>query len=422
MKKVKFISFLCAACLLMTIFIGCNNQANKSSDKANPNSSLTLFHYSAEYSEEFNNVAKSFNEKNADVNLICEVVTSDYNAVLKSKDAAGKLPDIFMASTAGEPALKPYIDAKKIVDVSNLKVIKQLPEEVRQSITFSDGKIYLIPITNSVRGIIYNKELFKKAGISSVPKTLTELKNAVELLKKANITPFGLAGKDGWTLGSNMFQPGQELMSSKEWLAKRWEGKAKFKDNALPVFDFIDIVKNNAQPNVMDTDYMTTIGLFAEEQVAMLVQGNFALPEIYKLNPDMKSKVGFFAIPYTDDASKTKLYLDTNNYAVVSSNANLEAVDRFFDFLINGEGKKLFYDELKAINPYGITYEADAALEDIFNYIQSGNVIANYQYNNMPEGMWQINASALQEYISGKTNREQTLELIDKGWNDLAKK
>lgn len=409
--------------LSLFVFSGCGrNGAQTTPSQTDKKVTLNYFHYSATDVAGLDPAAKEFTVENPNIEVRNEMISTDYNTVLKAKDAAGKLPDIFEASTAGESALKPYIDAKKISDVSNLKIIKRLPDSVKKSITFSDGKIYMIPLTNAVRGMIYNKELFKKAGISAVPKTLDELKADVDKLKSTNIIPFGVAGKDGWTLGSCIFQQGQEIYSSKEWLNNKAKGQGSFKDNALPVFDLIDVIKNNAQPKFMEADYMTSVGLMAENKVAMVAQGNWFPGEVGKINADTEKNLGCFAIPYSNDASKNKLYFDNSSYMVVSSKADLNAVDKYFDFLVNGKGKELYFVATKNINPYGITFESNQVYSDIFAYIKSSNIILNYQYNNEPDGFWQINATAMQNYFSGTATKAQMLEQLDKGWDNIAKK
>lgn len=383
---------------------------------------LRFLHYSAEYDEAFKSIANEFMKNRKGVQVTVEVVTTDYNAVLKSRDAANQLPEIFMASTAGEPALKAYIRANKIQPVGSLKVISQLPEAIQRSITFSDGKIYLIPITNSVRGIIYNKELFEKLGLKK-PETFSELKMVAKVLKDNGIIPFALAAKDGWTLGSNIFQVGQELMCDRDWLKRKWEGKASFSENTSEIFDFVDFVMQNCQSDYSNTDYINSLSLIANEKAAMVIQGNFAIPEIIKMNPDMKKKLGFMAIPFTDDREKTKLYFDTNNYAVVNAKADINLVDEFFDFLINSEeAKKLFWEKLYPISPYGINEEnLSPFLKEVYEYINSNNFVANFLYNNMPDGMWQVFATAMQEYIINKAPRQKVVKIMDEGFDKLSK-
>jgi raffinose/stachyose/melibiose transport system substrate-binding protein len=45
-------------------------------------------------------------------------------------------------------------------------------------------------------GFWYRKDLFKKAGIETPPATWADLLEVVKKLKKADITPIALGGKD----------------------------------------------------------------------------------------------------------------------------------------------------------------------------------------------------------------------------------
>ncbi len=54
---------------------------------------------------------------------------------------------------------------------------------------YSDGKLYEIPYQMKANGYMYNKELFKQAGIAEVPGTWEEFLEACKKLKEAGITP-----------------------------------------------------------------------------------------------------------------------------------------------------------------------------------------------------------------------------------------
>ncbi len=56
-----------------------------------------------------------------------------------------------------------------------------------------------LPWTYENLGLIYNIELFEKAGITELPDTMDELEAACEKLSAAGITPFALAAKETWS-------------------------------------------------------------------------------------------------------------------------------------------------------------------------------------------------------------------------------
>jgi raffinose/stachyose/melibiose transport system substrate-binding protein len=61
-----------------------------------------------------------------------------------------------------------------------------------------DGKWYGVPYDYHVVGFWYRTDLFKKAGITSPPKTIDELNADVAKLKAAGIAPIAIGSKDRW--------------------------------------------------------------------------------------------------------------------------------------------------------------------------------------------------------------------------------
>jgi raffinose/stachyose/melibiose transport system substrate-binding protein len=49
------------------------------------------------------------------------------------------------------------------------------------------------------QGIVYNKDIFEKAGITKLPTNYQELLDACEKVKAIGVTPFFIPGKDAWT-------------------------------------------------------------------------------------------------------------------------------------------------------------------------------------------------------------------------------
>lgn len=376
---------------------------------------LTLFYYKDTIVDGMNALADAFMAKNPNVTIENEMLTTEFNTVLKSRDAAGQLPDMW-ATTPGETALGPYISSGKVQPLGSLKVVQQLSSDFRESITFSDGKVWVLPFLTTARGLIYNTDLFKKAGITTFPKTIGEMKAAVDKLQAAGITPFAGAWKDGWTVGSLVYQVGADVLDTQDFPARMSAGEASHKE-FMEIFDFIDLFKNNCQPKAMDTDFMGSVSLYAQEKAAMIIQGPWAADAMMELAPEVVAKSKMVAIPYADDAKLNKLYFDYDLYWAVSADADLETVDAYFDFIINGEGKTIFQEQIKSLNPYGISFESHAVNKSILEAVDAGEIMGDTQYVNSPtDGWWQTQGIVMQEYLGGKINKEQMMEKLDKEW------
>ena len=63
-----------------------------------------------------------------------------------------------------------------------------------------DGEYYGVPWTWGAVGILYNKDLFPKAGLDpeNPPATWTDFLAAVQTLKDAGITPIAIGEADKW--------------------------------------------------------------------------------------------------------------------------------------------------------------------------------------------------------------------------------
>ncbi|MBJ8193127.1 extracellular solute-binding protein, partial [Bacillus cereus] len=71
-------------------------------------------------------------------------------------------------------------------DLSDQPWVKDLDDFARKPMTVN-GKIYGQPMHLEGFGFVYNKDLFKKAGITKLPQTIDELEEAAKRLKAAGL-------------------------------------------------------------------------------------------------------------------------------------------------------------------------------------------------------------------------------------------
>lgn len=100
----------------------------------------------------------------------------------------GTAPDVAISSNAN--ALGQYCDSGAFQDLGGYIErddvnLDQIPDAVR-GYTEHDGVRCSMPLLADAYGLYYNKDLFAKAGISEVPRTMSELKDAAEKLTEFN--------------------------------------------------------------------------------------------------------------------------------------------------------------------------------------------------------------------------------------------
>ena len=112
----------------------------------------------------------------------------------------------------------------------------------KPAVTYN-GRICALPLDLAGRGVIFNKELFTKAGISAPPATVAELKVVIEKLKAIDLIPFGVAFKEEWTL-RHMFAMGQAaIVEPIPFAGKMNEGNAHFWNSRMnKAFETFDLI------------------------------------------------------------------------------------------------------------------------------------------------------------------------------------
>lgn len=196
-------------------------------------------------------------------------------------------------------------------------------------------------------------------------------------------------------------------------------GEETFGTYTDPIFDFISLVAENSPENAMSTDYMTSLANYVSGNVGMMFYSPNVYPDLANLDQAIADDTGYFAVPLTNDPETNKIVMFTAQMFQVSSAADFDAVDKFFTFLFEGEGKEIFASDIKYPNPYGIEFEADPITDSCNDYVAQNGMLMDYQSVNEPEGFWMVEATVCQEYFGGMITREEAVKELDDGWHKI---
>ena len=250
----------------------------------------------------------------------------------------------------------------------------------------SDGTIYSVTYGGGVLGIVYSKELFKKAGIEQLPRTTNELAIVCNTLSTKGITPmchFKLGGywhflEESW-FGQyegidnylNFYQnPTKDLLVAKDGRYETLKALEKF---VTP--DYVLSGSNSSDHTTMQTKFL--LG-----EAAMMVSGSW-------LANEMKSAEGAL-----DNFVTMKLPVlsgITNKLTTVKKESDLRKVITAIDAVTDGEADVKTYQK-------GADYEVDgitvSAADWDYLYAARNTVTQNYAghaayiptYSNAKEG------------------------------------
>jgi multiple sugar transport system substrate-binding protein len=152
-------------------------------------------------------VMQLFAKKYPDIKLTQENIPNpDFMAKFTTAAAAGALPDTIMVAPERFPDMHGMNGIIDITDrINNWELKKTFPENCWESVT-ADKKIYGVPAFSFIDWMYYRVDYLEEAGITKVPTTLDEFREAaIKLTNPAkNRYGFGLrggAGGQGYVVG-----------------------------------------------------------------------------------------------------------------------------------------------------------------------------------------------------------------------------
>lgn len=439
MKKLSFLMLVAVMVIVLAACGGNNNSntgsnggGNKQTDKPTeaaeqtdaPKKDVTIkiFQFKVEIAEALNQLAAEY-EKETGVKV--EVEThgggEDYSALLKAELAAGEEPEIFNSS--GWAGFDPYVD--RAADLSNEPWAKDLVEASKAQIT-RDGKLLGMPMNLEAYGFTYNKDLFAKAGITELPKTLDDLEAAAKKLQDAGITPFALTN-EWWSMGihtlnialANQPDPAAFIEEVKA-------GTKTLKDDPIMQqwIRLVDIMFANGQKNALTTDYNTQVAEFAAGEYAMIQHGNWIQGMIDEVTPGMN--LGMMPVPLLD---KPNVFTGVpNNWIVNNKSANAEEAKAFLNWMVTSEtGKKFISTDFKfvpALSSIEPNPEAIGAIGGDFAVFANASPaqVKSWNWDRFPDGITQQWGAAMQEYLGKQITGDELLAKLDKAVQDIVKK
>lgn len=291
------------------LLTGCRSSVQKSSafSKKPVKISIILTVDPSTGSKNEQKVVEEFNEKykgiyELDVDWIVET-EDDYRQNLKRLNATDELPDIItdlrmlpsfyqkMIAEHRIENLTPYIDADE-------KWSSMIEPVVREGSTYTDGNIYLAPISTaafSCCGVFWNQDLFQQAGIKSFPTTWEEFWECCDKLKAAGITPLALH-TDGTGWAPMLFATAKVGSSSEE--GSRFMSQIYPETyQTAPGLELADTLKqlfSYTTADAMYNDFDTAYNNFFSGKAAMIPNGYWMIDQI---PVDWEQKIRFSSFP-----------------------------------------------------------------------------------------------------------------------------
>jgi len=419
MKKVSVI--LCTLIMALSVFTGCSKKENTNSGKIK----LEMYYYKQENQDGLATLVKKFEAANPNISIDMLIIPNDADAMMSARAAQGKLPDILQMQSYSR--VKEYAQAGFLVDLSSSDVLKKVNPGYFPSVSYN-GKQYGVPMDVAGIGIIYNKDIFAKYGITP-PTTYRELQQACNTLKDNGIVPFAALLKENWSVGHFITLVHTALLLDKgidydKWISDMNAGNASYGDvDTKKLFSVLDFYRANMNNNAEEMGGGEQQQSFAKGESAMMVNGLWAYLDAMKLNPNLNA--GFIPFPVTNDASKNLIYADVDSCWGLSSQSTKEkqaAAMKFLEWLSTKEG------EASWINDYKLTCSfKDADMSALGGpYVDLSSASAKgampWMFAQYPSVVFEDACkNGAQQFMMKAKSAEDVISNIDNQWKEASK-
>lgn len=287
-----------------------------------------------------------------------------------------------------------------------------------------DGKLYGLPVAIEGFGLIYNKEIFKEAGVKAEDiKSMDDLVKACEKLEKVQGVQHAIGfGKETYFKFMHPFNwPFAIMKDYKGDIEKVKKGELKLKD--IPeVKQYVqDLDKLKSHTNLAKDSYDDQVAGFAQGKFAIIHQGNWAqgIIDDYKV----KFEYGMMPMPLNGNEG---IAVGNTNYFRVNKHATKEQQDaaiNFLDWMLTEKaGQTYITEKFKLIPAYeGFNTEKMNPLsQEVSKYSQEGKTVP-WTFNLFPAGIDKDSSSQMEKYYAGQINSDQLLDEINKIWVNASK-
>lgn len=425
MKKV--LSILCIMALLITTIAGCSSKPaagdqEQTKTEQKEKTVITLIQNKVEIQEQLEQAAKDFNASHDGIELqVLGSAGDNLIPTLQSQFASSpeKAPTIFTCQSGGE--FEKFFNYMLPLDTT--KASKNIAKGQADD-AMKDGKLYGLPMAIEGFGLIYNKDIFQKAGVNAEEiKSMDALLEACEKLSKVEGVekPIGFAKETYFQFMHPFNWPFASMSNYKEVIPKVASGELKLKDipEVKSYAEYLEKLK--PYTNLAKVTYDEQVAGFAQGKYAMIHQGNWAQTVLDEY--DIKFEVGMIGMPVNGNNA---ISVGNTNFFRVNNKATKEqqeAALTFLDWLFaDPAGQAYITDKFKLIPAYtGFnTSNMNPLAKVVSEYADKGNILP-WTFGLFPAGVDKDCSSAMEKFYAGQTNAEQLLDEINTVWVNAAK-
>ncbi len=364
----KMMSMVCVILMVATmVFAG-----GKAEEKQDGSVTIKVANYALlekGYEAFWNGIKEDFEKTNSDISI--EWVTAPYGEIMNqviNMAGGGDRVDVIFGESLWVPGFENSGLSSPVTDILSPEFLADFDENTLASLSVN-GEVYGIPLYVSPTILLYNKELFKKAGLdpAAPPRTYDEMLEMAEDLSKLTdeygnrIYAFGQTTASvpvsGSALSSLVFSFGGDVLNAQGQLDVDNDGFRQ-------AFDFVQLL-NEKGYNPQNAKKKDLRNLYALGQLAMYYDQSWGFNGVKTINPDAVNFTASAGALSGGNGSGESI-LESHCFILVDNGeSHREAVRKFVEYVISPE---VLNDYLANITP---AYPARKSMSEISAVVNS---------------------------------------------------
>ncbi len=288
----------------------------------------------------------------------------------------------------------------------------------------SGQMVYGIPSGAYVSGIIYNKSVFNKAGITNLPTSPEEFLEDLRYIRDyTDAIPFYTNFNEAWATSFWETYPYIDMTGNPDYqyntLVKIKNPYGENSPHWIVYHLLYDIVNEGlCEEDFSVINWEQSKKLLNEGQIGCMAIGSWAIKQI-KDAGEFGEDIGYMPFPNVIDGKQYATVSTDYNYGINRNSEYLEEAKLYLDFILNESGYALENDCISIVksDPYP---ESFGELSDIVMLSRKTSTSENTELRELFESKLDLNSGIEQQRIikaaAGITN--ESFESILNDWND----
>ena len=414
MRKKGLIALGLAAVMTASALTGCGGASDKKESDSKKEAKGTVYYlnFKPEADAQWQELADIYTEKTGVKVNVVTAAANQYETTLKSEMGKSEAPTLFQVNgPVGLASWKDYC-----YDLKDSEIAKQITSDdfLLKDGDAVDGIGYAI----ESYGIIYNKNLLKKAGYTQDDiKNFDDLKKVAEDITKRSkdlgfsaFTSAGMDGSSDWRFKTHLANLPIYYEYQQDNIENTDAIKGTYLDNYRNIWDLY-VNNSTTSPKQLSTKTGDdAVAEFVTEQAVFYQNGTWAYGDIADIGNDNLGMLPIYIGAPGEE--KQGLCTGTENYWCVNKNASKEDIQATLDFInwcvTSEEGTKMMCsaDGMGFVIPFKNNLKSENPLVNIANdYMEKGYTPVDWTFSTMPSEQWKNDlGSALTTYAADQTD------------------